>query len=622
MAGGILRRGRRGADVRSSVPAGRPGSRERPRNRRGPVGRPEGRARLAPPRRPDVPRRPRRKEPSLVGRSALDHDRRARPRRRRVRPPGRRRRRPPGRDPRRTCPRRRPRPRSTSSSRRTRTSATRWSRAWCRIPTRPRTPSRRRSSPPTATCARYRGPSFRGWLTRIAVNAAMDLQRARKRRPVSPVPGARGRVVAAARRRRHGPRDDRHDVRARPGARRRPAPRSRPTSGPRSCSTTSRATTTPRSPTMTGVSLGTVKSRIHRGRLALRAHPGRADGTVPKLRASERPCRSSRTLPAAEAEDHAALIVALDAGDLAGADARAGRGARRLVRRVRRPRAPISRRSGARWRALPVPRPPARLPARPPRTRPACGPSAWRRLLGWLAAPGSGRPAARHGPGDARRRRAAPDRGPAGLRLRRQRSHPEHRGVARRRLRRPGSPGRGPRSHRWAGTRARQRCPGPQADPAGDRDEPRRRDGHGLVPGTRRRRAMRRPVAPRPRPARRPPRRTRRAPPSRSAWRSPSRSWSRASASSWPARSPGAASPDLPDRRGPGLDSQMARDGGMADAPDSKSGDRKVMGVRISLPGPRRCLVRDAREPSPALRTLRRSGGARASCRPPCGVPR
>ena len=34
----------------------------------------------------------------------------------------------------------------------------------------------------------YRGPSFRGWLTRIAVNAAMDLQRARKRRPVSPYP--------------------------------------------------------------------------------------------------------------------------------------------------------------------------------------------------------------------------------------------------------------------------------------------------------------------------------------------------------------------------------------------------------------------------------------------------
>ena len=34
----------------------------------------------------------------------------------------------------------------------------------------------------------YRGPSFRGWLTRIAVNAAMDDQRARKRRPVSPYP--------------------------------------------------------------------------------------------------------------------------------------------------------------------------------------------------------------------------------------------------------------------------------------------------------------------------------------------------------------------------------------------------------------------------------------------------
>ena len=35
------------------------------------------------------------------------------------------------------------------------------------------------------------------------------------------------------------------------------------------------------------------------------------------------------------------------------------------------------------------------------------------------------------------------------------------------------------------------------------------------------------------------------------------------------------------------LDSAVARDGGTADALDSKSSDRKVMGVRISLPGPR-----------------------------------
>ncbi len=41
-----------------------------------------------------------------------------------------------------------------------------------------------------------------------------------------------------------------------------------------------------------------------------------------------------------------------------------------------------------------------------------------------------------------------------------------------------------------------------------------------------------------------------------------------------------------PGRHDPPLDFESARDGGTADAPDSKSGDRKVMGVRISLPGP------------------------------------
>jgi RNA polymerase sigma-70 factor (ECF subfamily) len=116
----------------------------------------------------------------------------------------------------------------------------------------------------------YRGPSFRGWLTRIAVNAAMDLQRARKRRPVSPYPeledeswqppaGAdtdpetlataseRGRVLASALR---AIADDQrtaivlYDVEGYDYA---------------------------EIAVMTGVSLGTVKSRIHRGRLALRA---------------------------------------------------------------------------------------------------------------------------------------------------------------------------------------------------------------------------------------------------------------------------------------------------------------------------------------------------------------
>ena len=36
--------------------------------------------------------------------------------------------------------------------------------------------------------ASFRGGSVRGWLGRIAVNAAMDIQRARRRRPVQPYP--------------------------------------------------------------------------------------------------------------------------------------------------------------------------------------------------------------------------------------------------------------------------------------------------------------------------------------------------------------------------------------------------------------------------------------------------
>jgi RNA polymerase sigma-70 factor (ECF subfamily) len=116
----------------------------------------------------------------------------------------------------------------------------------------------------------YRGPSFRGWLTRIAINAAMDLQRARKRRPVSPYPeledeswqppasadtdpeslataSERGRALAAALRAIAF--DQRtaivlYDVEGYDYA---------------------------EIAAMTGVSLGTVKSRIHRGRLALRA---------------------------------------------------------------------------------------------------------------------------------------------------------------------------------------------------------------------------------------------------------------------------------------------------------------------------------------------------------------
>ena len=116
----------------------------------------------------------------------------------------------------------------------------------------------------------FRGGSVRSWLSRICVNAAMDAQRAKKRRPAQPYPELedeswqppageetdpvrialtteRSRVLAQA---LAGITDDQRtaivlfDVEGYDYA---------------------------EIADMTGVSLGTVKSRIHRGRLALRA---------------------------------------------------------------------------------------------------------------------------------------------------------------------------------------------------------------------------------------------------------------------------------------------------------------------------------------------------------------
>ena len=115
----------------------------------------------------------------------------------------------------------------------------------------------------------FRGGSVRSWLNKICVNAAMDLQRARKRRPVQPYPELddeswqppatpdadpeRTAVLAERTRALHGAlaqiTDDQRtaivlfDVEGYDYA---------------------------EIAEMTGVSLGTVKSRIHRGRLALR----------------------------------------------------------------------------------------------------------------------------------------------------------------------------------------------------------------------------------------------------------------------------------------------------------------------------------------------------------------
>ncbi|HXG40852.1 MAG TPA: sigma-70 family RNA polymerase sigma factor [Candidatus Limnocylindrales bacterium] len=115
----------------------------------------------------------------------------------------------------------------------------------------------------------FRGGSVRSWLNRIAVNAAMDVQRSRKRRPAQPYPELEDEAWQ---------------------------PPAGPEADPLTTAVTNErarllaaalARITPDQRTaivlydiegydyaeiarLTGVSLGTVKSRIHRGRLALR----------------------------------------------------------------------------------------------------------------------------------------------------------------------------------------------------------------------------------------------------------------------------------------------------------------------------------------------------------------
>jgi RNA polymerase sigma-70 factor (ECF subfamily) len=116
----------------------------------------------------------------------------------------------------------------------------------------------------------YRGPSFRGWLTRIAVNAAMDLQRARKRRPVGPYPELEDEAWQPP----AGPEADPEAIAV-------ASERGRVLAAALGAIAVDQRTAIvlydvegydyAEIATMTGVSLGTVKSRIHRGRLALRA---------------------------------------------------------------------------------------------------------------------------------------------------------------------------------------------------------------------------------------------------------------------------------------------------------------------------------------------------------------
>ena len=115
----------------------------------------------------------------------------------------------------------------------------------------------------------FRGGSFRSWLTRINVNACMDLMRARKRRPSQPFPELEDEAWEP-------PAGEEHD----PVARATAAARTEALRAALSRITGDQRTAIllfdvegydyQEIADMTGVSLGTVKSRIHRGRLALR----------------------------------------------------------------------------------------------------------------------------------------------------------------------------------------------------------------------------------------------------------------------------------------------------------------------------------------------------------------
>jgi RNA polymerase sigma-70 factor (ECF subfamily) len=116
----------------------------------------------------------------------------------------------------------------------------------------------------------FRGGSFRSWLTRIGVNACMDVLRVKRRRPSQPFPDLEDDSWEPS-----APADQAPEERAERAARARVL---REALG--RIAHDQRVAIVlydvegydyAEIAVMTGVSLGTVKSRIHRGRLALRA---------------------------------------------------------------------------------------------------------------------------------------------------------------------------------------------------------------------------------------------------------------------------------------------------------------------------------------------------------------
>jgi RNA polymerase sigma-70 factor, ECF subfamily len=117
--------------------------------------------------------------------------------------------------------------------------------------------------------ARFRGDSFRSWLSRIALNAATDVLRARKRRPVDHFPEWEDDSWQPPANESESP--ERQAVR-RSAARVLRAALAQVTEDQRTAILLYdiEGFDYQEIAQLTGVSLGTVKSRIHRGRLALR----------------------------------------------------------------------------------------------------------------------------------------------------------------------------------------------------------------------------------------------------------------------------------------------------------------------------------------------------------------
>jgi RNA polymerase sigma-70 factor (ECF subfamily) len=117
--------------------------------------------------------------------------------------------------------------------------------------------------------AGFRGGSVKSWLSRIAINAAMDAQRLKKRRPADPYPELEDDTWQPP-----------ADASADPVTTSLTSERHRALNGALAKITTDQRAAIvlydvegydyAEIAEMTGVSVGTVKSRIHRGRLALR----------------------------------------------------------------------------------------------------------------------------------------------------------------------------------------------------------------------------------------------------------------------------------------------------------------------------------------------------------------